>query len=133
MRLLNPTEMLSRFQIDRGAEAGLTIEDLDIDRYPIDGRLQQVLVAAKELDVDNSPNQSWQGRHLINTRGCGLVMAPVGRVLQSDRPDYQPVELTRPELYFSPTLSGYAIARTVPGRAGLSRRRRRPTTSGRRA
>ena len=115
VRLLNPTEMLSRFQIDRGAEAGLTIEDLDIDRYPIDGRLQQVLVAAKELDVDNSPNQSWQGRHLINTRGCGLVMAPVGRVLQSDRPDYQPVELTRPELYFSPTLSGYAIARSSQG------------------
>jgi uncharacterized membrane protein (UPF0182 family) len=115
VRLLNPTEMLSRFQIDRGAEAGLTIEDLDIDRYPVDERLQQVLVAARELDVDNSPNQSWQGRHLINTRGCGLVMAPVGQVLQSDRPDYQPVELTRPELYFSPSLSGYAIARTAQG------------------
>jgi uncharacterized membrane protein (UPF0182 family) len=112
VRLLNPTEMLSRFQIDRGAEAGLAINDLDIDRYSLDGRLQQVLVAAKELDVEGSPNQSWQGRHLINTRGCGLVMAPVGRVLQSDRPDYQPVELTRPELYFSPELSGYAIART---------------------
>ena len=115
VRLLNPTEMLSRFQIDRGVEAGLTIEDLDVDRYPVDERLQQVLVAARELDVDNSPNQSWQGRHLINTRGCGLVMAPAGQVLQSDRPDYQPVELTRPELYFSPTLSGYAIARTSQG------------------
>jgi uncharacterized membrane protein (UPF0182 family) len=112
VRLLNPAEMLSRFQIDRGAEAGLAIQDLDVDRYPIDGRQQQVLIAAKELDVDGSPNQSWQGRHLINTRGCGLVMAPVGQVLQSDRPDYQPVELTRPELYFSPSLSGYAIAKT---------------------
>jgi uncharacterized protein len=115
VRLLNPTEMLSRFQIDRGAEAGLAIEDLDVDRYPIDGRTQQVLIAAKELDVDGSPNQSWQGRHLINTRGCGLVMAPVGQVLQDDRPDYQPIDLTRPELYFSPTLSGYAIARTSQG------------------
>src|SRR4029077_13484574 len=56
-----------------------------------------------------------QGRHLINTRGCGLVMAPVGQVLQDDRPDYQPIELNRPELYFSPTLSGYAIARTSQG------------------
>jgi uncharacterized membrane protein (UPF0182 family) len=115
VRLLNPTEMLSRFQIDRGQEAGLAIQDLDIDRYQIDGRPQQVLIAAKELDVDGSPNQSWQGRHLINTRGCGLVMAPVGQVLQSDSPAYQPVELTRPELYFSPTLSGYAIARTSQG------------------
>ena len=38
VRLLNPTEMLSRFQIDRGAEAGLTIDDLDVDRYVLDGR-----------------------------------------------------------------------------------------------
>ena len=112
VRLLNPSEMLSRFRIDRGVDAGLSIDDLDVDRYAIDGADQQVLIAARELDLDGSPNQSWQGRHLINTRGCGLVMAPAGRVLESDRPDYQTVELTRPELYFSPSLSGYAVANT---------------------
>ena len=37
VRLLNPTEMLSRFRIDRGEEAGLTIDDLDVDRYALDG------------------------------------------------------------------------------------------------
>src|SRR5690242_6158782 len=42
-------------------------------------------------------------------------MAPVGQVLQSDSPSYQNVQLTRPELYFSPTLSSYAIARTSQG------------------
>ena len=77
------------------------------------GEREQVLIAARELDLDGSANQSWQGRHLINTRGCGLVMAPASRVQQSDRPDYQNVELTRPELYFSPSLTGYAIARTT--------------------
>ena len=112
VRLLNPSEMLSRFRIDQGVEAGLSIEDLDVDRYEIDGKRQQVLISARELDLEGSPNQSWQGRHLINTRGCRLVMAPVGRVLESDRPDYQPVELVRPELYFSPSLSGYAVAGT---------------------
>jgi uncharacterized membrane protein (UPF0182 family) len=111
VRLLNPTEMLSRFQTDRGAEAGLSIDDLDVDRYELDGRVQQVLIAARELDIDNIPNISWQGRHLINTRGCGLVMAPSSRVLESDRPAYlQPEGVTRPELYFSPSLSGYAVA-----------------------
>ena len=113
VRLLNPGEMLSRFQIDRGAEAGLSIDDLDVDRYVLDGRQQQVLVAARELDLQGIPNQSWQGRHLINTRGCGLVMAPSSRVLESGRPEYlQPEGITRPELYFSPSLSGYAVART---------------------
>jgi uncharacterized membrane protein (UPF0182 family) len=33
-------------------------------------------------------------------------------VLANERPDYRTVELERPELYFSPTLSGYAIARS---------------------
>ena len=35
------------------------------------------------------PNKTWQGRHLINTRGCGLVMAPASRVRETDLPDYQ--------------------------------------------
>ena len=85
VRLLNPPEMLSRFSIDQGQEAGLKIVDLDVDRYELDGERKQVLIAARELDVDGSPNRSWQGRHLINTHGCGLIMAPVGRVQESDR------------------------------------------------
>lgn len=112
VRLLNPVEMRQRFRVDQGSEAGLVIDDLDVDRYIVDDDTEQVLVAARELDVAGAGNTSWQGRHLINTRGCGLVMAPAGRVEQSGRPDYSDVELERPELYFSPSLSGYAIART---------------------
>jgi uncharacterized protein len=113
VRLLNPTEFQSRFRVDRGELAGLAIQDLDVDRYELDGELQQVLVAARELDLAGVANQSWQGRTLVNTRGCGLVMAPVSRVRGSDRPDYRDVPLDRPELYFSPTLTGYGIANTA--------------------
>lgn len=117
VRLLNPTEMRSRFQIDQGDVGGLTIADLDVDRYDIDDtdgsdEQQQVLIAARELDLGNIGNRTWQGRHLINTRGCGLIMAPAGRVLLNNRPAYQAVSLDRPELYFSPTLEGYAVAGT---------------------
>ena len=112
VRLLNPTEMKTRFLVDRGEVAGLTIDDLDVDRYELDGRMQQVLIAARELQLSGVTNRSWQGLHLINTRGCGLVLAPTGQVLVNERPDYQDVELERPELYFSPTLTGYAIANT---------------------
>jgi uncharacterized protein len=73
-----------------------------------------VLIAARELQLSGVTNKSWQGLHLINTRGCGLVLAPTGRVLESQRPDYRTVELERPELYFSPILTGYAIANTSP-------------------
>ena len=112
VRLLSPGLMLSRFAIDRGETAGLQIADLDVDRYEIDGEREQVLVAARELDLDGIPNQSWQGRHLVSTRGCGLIMAPVSRVTNSLRPDYRNVDLDRPELYFSPELTGYAVTRT---------------------
>jgi uncharacterized protein len=113
IRLLNPVEFQSRFRVDRGELAGLAINDLDVDRYELDGELEQVLVAARELDLAGVANQSWQGRTLVNTRGCGLVMAPVSRVRNSDRPDYREVALDRPELYFSPSLTGYGIARTA--------------------
>jgi uncharacterized protein len=113
VRLLNPVEFQSRFRVDRGELAGLAIQDLDVDRYELDGELEQVLVAARELDLAGVANQSWQGRTLVNTRGCGLVMAPVSRVRGSDRPDYRDVPLDRPELYFSPTLTGYGIANTA--------------------
>lgn len=112
VRLLNPTQMESRFVFDRGEVAGLTIDDLDVDRYELDGRREQVLVAARELDLDSIANRSWQGRHLVNTRGCGLIVAPVSQVTASDRPAYQEPDLDRPELYFSPSISGYAIANT---------------------
>ncbi|MEQ9164123.1 MAG: UPF0182 family protein, partial [Ilumatobacter fluminis] len=72
VRLLNPTQMLPRFSFDRGEVAGLKIDDLDVDRYELDGDVEQVLVTARELDLNNIPNKSWQGEHLVSTRGCGL-------------------------------------------------------------
>ena len=110
VRLLNPSEIQTRFLVDRGEVAGLSIEDLDVDRYVLDEELEQVLVAARELDLGGVTNRSWQGLHLINTRGCGLIAAPTSRVLANERPDYRTLDLARPELYFSPELNGYAIA-----------------------
>ena len=91
----------------------MSIADLDVDRYVIDADTpEQVLIAARELDIGNIPNKSWQGEHLASTRGCGLVMAPASRVTTQDRPQYTDVDLDRPELYFSPEISSYAVART---------------------
>ncbi|MGB1785418.1 MAG: UPF0182 family protein [Ilumatobacteraceae bacterium] len=118
VRLLSPGLMLSRFAIDRGEVAGLQVDDLDVDRYELDGEREQVLVAARELDLDGIPNQSWQGRHLVSTRGCGLVMAPVSQVTSSLRPDYITVDLDRPELYFSPSMTDYAVANTSVTESG---------------
>ena len=113
VRLLNPGRLVERFRIDQGQRSGLTIRDLDVDRYELDGREQQVLMAARELDQGSIANKSWQGTHLIFTHGCGLVQAPVSRVETSGRPDYVAVPLDRPELYFSEDLTGYAVVNTT--------------------
>ena len=113
-RLLNPGAMLSRFIFDEGREAGLTIDDLDVDRYELASTErsgpEQVLVAALELDQAGLANTTWQGLRLINTHGCGLVVAPASSVQGNRRPAYTVPELERPELYFSPSIGGYAIS-----------------------
>ncbi len=114
VRLLSPTSMRNRFIFDRSDVSELTIRDLDVDRQLIDGDEEQVFVAALELDLASIPNRSWQGLHLLNTRGCGMVLAPAGEVTAGiQRPVYETVDLERPELYFSQDLSGYAIANSA--------------------
>ena len=108
VRLLKPEAMVGRFRTDQSQQAGLTINDLDPDRYVIDGREQQVAIAARELDLSTIANKSWQGQHLINTHGCGMVSAPAGQI-KDRRPVYREVSLQRPELYFSDQISGYAV------------------------
>jgi uncharacterized membrane protein (UPF0182 family) len=112
VRILNPDQMVSRFKSDEGQRAGLVINDLDPDRYMLDGRLQQMIVGARELDLGSVPNKSWQGKHLIYTHGCGVVMAPASQVETNGQPNYQPVNVSRPELYFSDRISGYSIVKT---------------------
>ena len=116
-RLLTPDAMLSRFIFDQGREAGLTIRDLDIDRFSLDSTSkvgpEQVLVAALELDLSGVANTTWQGLRLINTHGCGLVAAPATSVQNNRRPAYTVPELERPELYFSPSVGSFAITNTA--------------------
>ena len=79
VRLLKAdADMVTRYRSDEGLRAGLTINDLDVDRYTIDGRQQQVVIGARELDLNTVANKTWQGKHLISTHGCGLVLAPAG-------------------------------------------------------
>jgi uncharacterized membrane protein (UPF0182 family) len=87
--------------------------DIDIDRYQIDGTVRQVMLAARELNVDKLPESSrnWINEKLIYTHGYGLTMNPVhgftpeglptlilsNMPVQSTVPN---ISVTRPEIYF---------------------------------
>jgi uncharacterized protein len=87
--------------------------DIDIDRYVIDGTTREVMLAARELNVDKLPESSrnWINDKLIYTHGYGITMNPVNgftpeglpTLLLSNMPVQSTVRslsVTRPEIYF---------------------------------
>src|SRR5580700_4083982 len=87
--------------------------DIDIDRYEIDGATREVMLAARELNVDKLPESSrnWINEKLIYTHGYGITMNPVNgftgeglpTLLLSNMPVQSTVpdlNVTRPEIYF---------------------------------
>ena len=114
VRFVKPDVVMEDLFRNQRGEPGRTINDLDPDRYEVDGEVRQVIVGARELDLSQVGNKSWQGTHLINTHGCGLTAALAGQISETGNPVYRDdiVELSDPELYFSPSLSGYAVVNT---------------------
>jgi len=88
--------------------------DVDIDRYTIDGKIKQVLLSPREIDVtqlSGDARDSWVSRNMIYTHGYGVVMSEVNRTTDDGLPvlliqDAPPVvksddlKLTRPEIYY---------------------------------
>lgn len=87
-----------------------TFNDMDIDRYMIDGKYEQVFIGARELNTDNLPDQAktWVNKNLRYTHGYGVAMSHVNKVTGQGQPEYMlkniPVEgamdVTRPQIYF---------------------------------
>jgi uncharacterized protein len=87
--------------------------DIDIDRYDIGGTTREVMLSAREMNVDKLPESSrnWINDRLIYTHGYGITMNPVNgftpeglpTLLLSNMPVQSTVpglNLTRPEIYF---------------------------------
>jgi uncharacterized membrane protein (UPF0182 family) len=87
--------------------------DIDIDRYTFGGKVRQMMLAARELNVERLPESSrnWINEKLIYTHGYGVTMNPVNGFTPEGLPDLllgnMPVQstvaglsLTRPQIYF---------------------------------
>jgi len=109
VRLLDVAEMRDRYSLDQGLFAFYAINDLDVDRFEVDGRAQQTLVAARELNPEGIPNKTWVSQHLIYTHGCGVVAASASRITADGRPIYEDIPTEKPQLYVGTELPGYSI------------------------
>jgi uncharacterized membrane protein (UPF0182 family) len=98
--------------------------DVDVDRYPEEDEIQQVLVSARELDTDGLPAnaQTWTNQHLSYTHGYGAVVSPINEATNQGLPVFTvggiPPEpagvmtIERPEIYFGELESTWVAVNT---------------------
>ncbi|MFC1892044.1 UPF0182 family protein [Thermodesulfobacteriota bacterium] len=98
--------------------------NVDVDRYVIDGKYRQVMLGARELVVDKLPPQAktWVNKHITYTHGYGLAMSPVNEVTEEGLPelmikDLPPVinidiPIDRPEIYYGEKTEEYILVKT---------------------
>ncbi|WP_010529181.1 UPF0182 family protein [Lentibacillus jeotgali] len=84
--------------------------DVDVDRYQIDGEYEQVFLGARELDTSDLPDQAktWVNHNLRYTHGYGVTMSHVNKVTAQGQPEYMlkdippegVMDISRPQVYF---------------------------------
>ena len=87
-RLLDPLEAHNTFQSLQGLKSIYRFpgESLDVDQYLIDGKLTQVLIGARVLDV--SREASFERKHVSFTHGSGVAIAYADRVNAQGLPEF---------------------------------------------
>lgn len=96
--------------------------DVDIDRYMINGMITQTYLAAREIDEEKI-SDTWINKHLKYTHGYGVAVSQVDTVTSSGQPDViegnippetniDEIAIKRPEIYFGELTNDYVIVNT---------------------
>lgn len=98
-----------------------TFNDVDVDRYNIDGEYTQTFMSAREIDEEKI-NDTWLNRHLKYTHGYGATLSRVDKITASGQPDMLidsippkssvDVQITDPEIYFGEMTNDYVLVNT---------------------
>lgn len=122
VRLWDYRPLLETYNQVQALRQYYAFNDVDVDRYIIDGERRQVMVAARELVADRLTEQAqtWVNRRLVYTHGFGVAMSPVELVTADGLPEFYikdlpPVgnlALTEPQLYFGELTNEYVIGHT---------------------
>jgi len=96
--------------------------DVDVDRYMINGKYTQTFLSAREID-ETKTRTEWMNQHLKYTHGYGITLSRVDKVTASGQPDMlidnippvsdvKEIKITRPEIYFGELTNGYIMTNT---------------------
>lgn len=126
LRLWDPDVLTRTFQKEQEIRPYYQIDRVDTDRYMLDGKARQVMIAIRELE-DGNPDipRDWQNQRLIYTHGFGAVVSEAA-VVARGQPDFivkdvppvisvEGIALDQPRIYFGET---YDPARPVIVRTG---------------
>ncbi len=78
IRLLDPALVSDTFEQLQQVRGYYSVPDvLDVDRYPVNGELRDMVVAVRELDQSGLPDEqrNWANLHTVYTHGYGVIAA----------------------------------------------------------
>ena len=122
LRLWDYGPLKDTYQQQQALRTYYTFNNIDLDRYTINGQYQQLEISAREFDFNRlqSSAQNWVNERLTYTHGYGVAASPVNAVVGEGLPDYVvhdlppagSIPVTQPGIYFgelSTPNSGYVI------------------------
>jgi uncharacterized membrane protein (UPF0182 family) len=125
IRLWDPRPLLATYRQLQEIRLYYDFQDVDIDRYWINGKYTEVMLSPRELNISLLPDnaQTWVNRHLKFTHGSGLTMSPVHAKDSEGLPVFYikniPAEsdvgfkVPQPAIYFGQEPDSYAIVKAA--------------------
>ncbi len=122
-RLWDPSTMGQSYEQRQKFKPFYEINDVDVDRYVINGKLTQVMMAARDLSTAGISQPSWEATHLAYTHGYGVVGATANNKTSSGEPDLVAKDIpvvtsgefpsvARPAIYIGENKSSYVVVDT---------------------
>jgi hypothetical protein len=119
IRLWDPKPLLDVYNQIQHLRLYYNFQDVDVDRYEIDGETRQVLLGTRELfpeGLDPSA-QNWVNQTLVYTHGYGVAMSPATEFDSSGQPvlfiqDIPPtgkVTVDQPRIYYGENTDNFII------------------------
>ena len=112
-------DFIKQAQVIRGY---YDFNDVDVDRYMVNGEKKQVFLSAREIDRDLISPSTWQNLHLFYTHGYGVVMSDSSTVTSQGQPDFlmkdiptsnsTDIPVENPRIYFGELVSDYVVVGT---------------------
>ncbi len=117
-RLIDPNVVSATFRQLQQIKPYYTFPDsLDMDRYSINGKSRDTVVAVRELNIAGSPVRNWINDHLVYTHGFGFVGAYANTVDADGKPSFAVGNIPptnglgkfEPRVYFGESVPDYSI------------------------